>query len=238
MSCQSDNIQPPPSSVQHIYTFPESLARYNLPLPEILARVAPDGRDRIAVGAFVFFTSSTQTKELPSPKLLLIRRSAHEAAFPQAYEVPGGGAEAPPTDKTLLDSVARELYEETGLVAKRIRRFIDFKDFEGRRGDKWRKYNFEVEVVVDSSISIDREEGGVEGNSGSADGDDAGLDIISKQIVLQPAEHDEYKWVTWEELKEEERQIAAGEDSWLSRTLVDQKRSLHAAFSQLLSIPL
>lgn len=112
--------------------------------------------------------------------------------------MPGGGAEAPPVDKTLLDSVARELFEETGLVAKRIVRLIDTADFVGRRGDKWRKFNFEVEVED------------------------------TQEVVLQPAEHDEFVWMSSEEF---DRQMELGEKGWL-RTMPTQKRTIQTAFEK------
>ncbi|KAK6361889.1 hypothetical protein TWF730_005600 [Orbilia blumenaviensis] len=180
------SAQPPPALVDHSYTFGPHIEQYDKPLEQIISLNAP--RDTIGVGAFVF-------KFLPSgePQLLLIRRSACESAFPEMYEVPGGGAEAPPIDATLLDSVARELFEETGLVATKIVRLIDTVDFEGRRGDLWRKFNFEIEVQD------------------------------TENVVLQPLEHDEFKWVTKEGFK---ALIQSGE----MRTLPAQGRTIIKAF--------
>ncbi|EPS42686.1 hypothetical protein H072_3289 [Dactylellina haptotyla CBS 200.50] len=183
--------QPPPAIVAHTYTFPPTLEQYNKPLNEIILANAP--RDTIGVGAYVFKGDSGS----PDRQLLLIRRSANETAFPEMYEVPGGGAEAPPIDATLLDSVARELFEETGLVAKNIVRLIDHVDFEGRRGDKWRKFNFEIEVES------------------------------AAEVVLQPAEHDEFMWVTFMEFKQ---QMEIGEEGWLWKTMPAQKGTIQIAF--------
>ncbi|KAK6350868.1 hypothetical protein TWF718_004050 [Orbilia javanica] len=180
------SAQPPPALVDHSYSLTPEVEQYDKPLEEIIRLNAP--RNTIGVGAFVF-------KPSPSgePLLLLIRRSASESAYPEMYEVPGGGAEAPPIDATLLDSVARELFEETGLVATRIVRFIDTADFQGRRGDLWRKFNFEIEVQ----------------------------DV--ENVVLQPSEHDEFKWVGREEF---EKLIASGE----MRTMPSQQHTIRAAF--------
>lgn len=198
--------QPPPALVDHVYNFPPSLAQYNIPLDQVIAQNAP--RNTIGVGAFVFRQlQSAQNTDTDSGdisggnhprQLLLIRRSASEKAYPCMYEVPGGGAEAPPIDSTLLDSVARELFEETGLTAKTILRLIDTADFEGRRGDKWRKFNFEVEVHD------------------------------SECVVLQPAEHDDYKWVDYQEFVAQE---GLGDDGWLGRTMPAQMATIHRAFT-------
>ncbi|KAF3172114.1 hypothetical protein TWF788_009557 [Orbilia oligospora] len=178
--------QPPPALVDHTYAFSPEVEQYNKPLEEIILLNAP--RDTIGVGAFVFKPSSSG-----EPLLLLIRRSASESAYPEMYEVPGGGAEAPPIDATLLDSVARELFEETGLVATRIVKLIDTADFQGRRGDLWRKFNFEIEVQD------------------------------SEDVVLQPSEHDEFKWVGKEGF---EKLIASGE----MRTMPSQQITIRRAF--------
>ncbi|KAK6528890.1 hypothetical protein TWF694_004121 [Orbilia ellipsospora] len=190
---QSDPVfdnQPPPATIKHTYTFEPTLAEYNKPLDEILSANAP--RDRIGVGAFVFKGDNAANRQL-----LLIRRSANEAAFPKMYEVPGGGAEAPPIDATLLDSVARELFEETGLVATRITRLIGTSDFEGRRGDKWRKFSFEVHVED------------------------------TARIVLQPAEHDQFIWIGFEEFKKE---LDLGEQGLLWNSMPAQVGRIRAAF--------
>ncbi|KAF3915891.1 hypothetical protein AA313_de0203336 [Arthrobotrys entomopaga] len=130
-------------------------------------------------------------------QLLLIRRSATEAAFPKMYEVPGGGAEPPPIDNTLLDSVARELFEETGLVATRIIRLVGTSDFEGRYGDKWRKFSFEVQVED------------------------------TTHVVLQPAEHDRFVWIGYEEFKKE---IELGEQGLLWNSMPAQTARIRTAF--------
>ena len=146
---------------QASFTFDPSLSSFNVPLPDFFSKEASN-IDDLAVGGFVF-----------SPRdgrLLLIRRSIHESAFPLTWEVPGGGAERPPVDLTVLHSIVREVFEETGLHVTHIGRVIDSVNFMGRTGTRWKKYNFEVQVKD------------VEG------------------IQLAELEHDEYKWATLEEI--------------------------------------
>ncbi|EWC46185.1 hypothetical protein DRE_04563 [Drechslerella stenobrocha 248] len=189
-------IQPPPLAMEHTFTFSPALEAYNKPLSQILAENI--AQDVIAVGAFVFKAPPPQpqsqsafpneeelqrmhagsaglqsntivTAVAESRQLLVIRRSPAES-HPGTYEVPGGGAEPPPIDATLLESVARELFEETGLVAKRIVRLIGSSDFQTGKGYKCRKFNFQVEVQD------------------------------TERVVLHPAEHDDYRWIGLDEL--------------------------------------
>lgn len=130
-------------------TYSSSLQELALPLPELL-RLHPH-LTSIAVGAFVFSTPS-------SSSLLLIRRAPTEPAFPNLWEVPGGGMEAPPQDATLLDAVVREVKEETGLTVTKINRCYGWTEFAGRSGRLWRKWNFEVEVAEPRLVVVDPKE--------------------------------------------------------------------------------
>jgi len=106
------------------------------------------------------------------PALLLVRRAGGELTFPGLWEVPGGGVEP---HETILDAVVREVKEETGLVVGKIIRCCDVEDFQGRRsGRAIRKWQFEVEI-------------GGEGE---------------EVVVVDPVEHDEFRWVREEEVQE------------------------------------
>lgn len=145
-------------------TYHGSLKEYALPLPELLH--LNTGINNAAVGGFVFLGRSNS--------LLLIRRALIEPAYPGFWEVPGGAAEAPPTDETLLDAVVREVKEETGLTVTRIIRCYGTVDFAGRNGRRvWRKWNFEVEVAESK-----------------------------EQVLLDPKEHDAWMWVDGKEALE------------------------------------
>ncbi|KIX94750.1 uncharacterized protein Z520_09440 [Fonsecaea multimorphosa CBS 102226] len=81
----------------------------------------------VAVGALVFSRSPSSTataataESTPTDadelRVLLVQRAAHDSA-PLRWEIPGGACDL--DDPSILHSVARELWEETGLIAKSI----------------------------------------------------------------------------------------------------------------------
>ena len=108
----------------------------------------------LAVGAFIFAPAHQVTSSSPETtssvsRLLIVQRAASEKSFPTLWEVPGGSSEH--SDPTILHSVAREVFEETGLHLTRLVRQIG-KGVEfsvGRSGgpERWLKLSFEVEVT-------------------------------------------------------------------------------------------
>lgn len=76
--------------------------------------------------------------------ILLIRRLDSEPLLPSYWELPGGGRE--PTDDTLLDVLARELFEETGRPLVGIRKYLGYFDYSTSKHLKVRQWNFLVEV--------------------------------------------------------------------------------------------
>jgi len=121
----------------------------------------------LAIGAVVYHKK----------RLLLIQRAADDRAFPNFWEIPGGGCEA--TDETILHGVARELMEETGLKATRFVKLVAQLEWDDTRGRqrKWAKVNVEVEVE------------GVDA--------DGGL-----EVKLDPKEHQDFVWATEEQVDE------------------------------------
>ncbi|OAQ72124.1 NUDIX hydrolase domain-containing protein [Pochonia chlamydosporia 170] len=120
-------------------------------------------------------------------QMLLIQRAEHDFAGLK-WEVPGGACEHD-KDKTILHSVEREVWEETGLHVRSIRRLVDFEEFQDIAGEKkgryiWRKLTFQVEV----------EEG-------------YGLDALEKRRVIEesikmdPNEHCDWGWATKEDVE-------------------------------------
>lgn len=95
------------------FTVSPELASHDIPLRELQAEEEFQGKRLIVGVAFAKLSSTSQ-----SSKLLLLQRAADEDAYPNMYELPGGHAEE--EDATILDTVARELLEETGLVASHI----------------------------------------------------------------------------------------------------------------------
>ncbi|RPA90568.1 hypothetical protein L873DRAFT_1640424, partial [Choiromyces venosus 120613-1] len=118
------------------------------------------------------FKKSKLTNAEEPPTLLLVRRAAGEHSFPGLWEIPGGGVES---YETILDAVVREVKEETGLVVSNITQCYGFENFQGRRsGRVIRKWRFEVEI--------------------EGEGEEV--------VVVDPVEHDEFRWVREEEVRE------------------------------------
>ncbi|ATY63304.1 NUDIX hydrolase domain [Cordyceps militaris] len=98
-------------------------------------------------------------------RILLVQRAATDS-MPYKWELPGGAVDPPPTDATILDGCARELREETGLVARRVtRRITEGPDgapltvFTNSRGTRiFCKFAFEVEVEDLHAIVLDPKE--------------------------------------------------------------------------------
>ncbi|KAH7072541.1 NUDIX hydrolase domain-like protein [Paraphoma chrysanthemicola] len=139
---------------------PSSLEEFAVPDKEYLSK-HPE-YDVLCTGVAVFDKNG---------KLLLVQRAADEKAFPNAWEVPGGKVDD--TDETILHAAARELKEETGLTATRIRRKVTeftFRDERpGRRPVTWLKLIFEIEVE-------------------------------DTKVTLDPVEHQRYLWASEEEV--------------------------------------
>ncbi|KAJ6609250.1 NUDIX hydrolase domain-like protein [Mycena sp. CBHHK59/15] len=148
------------------FTIPPTLEHRNIPLDR-LRELYP--RKRITVG--VAIVSRDQPR-----KLLLLRRSADEETLPNMYELPGGNCD--PEDGTVLDAVARETREETGLVvAEILREFAEF-EYSTKRGPAM-QLNFLVRVQMPGGYSPE-----------------------SLIPTLNPEEHQAYVWLESLELLE------------------------------------
>lgn len=147
-------------------TFDDAVSSWNVPQREWLSTNNKTW-DALATGAMVFDAQD---------RLLLVKRAASDS-MPNTWEVPGGAVDD--EDPTVLHGCARELREESGLVARRIRHVIaegpDSEPgsvFTNRSGTRvFCKFCFEVEV----------DEG--------------------QQVQLDPAEHQDYVWATEEEAR-------------------------------------
>ncbi|EMC96758.1 hypothetical protein BAUCODRAFT_49270, partial [Baudoinia panamericana UAMH 10762] len=135
--------------------------------PQAYLRDHPDPRYKyIAVSAIVFDTINPS-----SPRILLVQRAASDS-MPNQWEVPGGGCDE--DDHTILHSAARELWEETGLKAKRILSLVGSPHiFTSSSGKAVIKFNFLVEAHR-------TDEGGFE-------------------VSLDPKEHQRFLWATEDE---------------------------------------
>ncbi|KAL7268686.1 hypothetical protein RUND412_008679 [Rhizina undulata] len=152
--------------------FNPALFPFTSSLPSLLAQT-PHLND-IAVGAFIFNHPTHSPAPVPdAPLQLLVLRRAPTESFPNRWEVPGGGVEAPPVDASILHGLVREVLEETGLSVRRVvREIVPWLEFGASRGLRCRKFNFEVEVEEVEAVTVD------------------------------PAEHTEWRWVGLGELGE------------------------------------
>lgn len=120
----------------------------------------------IATGALVFDSSK-------DTRLLLIQRAAHDS-MGSLWEIPGGGCDAEDVD--ILYGVARELWEETGLVAVSIGpRVGQDHIFSTRSGKMVCKFNFLVDAAKNDDGSF--------------------------RIKLDPNEHQNFVWAGEEEVR-------------------------------------
>lgn len=188
MSAQLNTPAAQPISI-HI---PHTLRGYAVPLHSFLAR--NPSYQRIVCSAFIFAppTSSHSQSSNTAPRLLIVKRSATERAFPNLWEVPGGSVDE--DDPTILHAVAREVFEETGLRLTRVVRQagdgIEWTENKTGKERKWLKLTFEIEVAeIDSSMAT-MDDGMISGY----------LDSIP--VELDPKEHQEYAWTTEKEVRE------------------------------------
>ena len=84
-----------------------------------LQHLSPSGQafDKVVVGAIIFHPSTTP------PRILFLKRAAHEPAFPNIFELPSGKVED--TDATIFDGLKREVREETGLEIARVHGMVE-----------------------------------------------------------------------------------------------------------------
>ncbi|KAJ2897970.1 putative nudix domain protein [Zalerion maritima] len=168
----------------------------------------------IVVGALVFHrkklvnspspstsdTSSTSNSEHQEPQdeeekdhILIIQR-ARTDSHPLLWEIPGGAVDY--DDPSPLYAVARELWEESGLILSHVRREVSIggkgfpttRDEKGyvlftSRGCRVAKYSFEADVPPVEAV----------GNGG--DGKEGHM------VTLDHEEHEQYLWVTKEEVE-------------------------------------
>ncbi|RFU81500.1 nudix domain, partial [Trichoderma arundinaceum] len=93
------------------FAFDESLVEWTVAKKEWL-RIHGKHFNGVATAAFVFDAQG---------RVLLVQRAAHDS-MPNLWETPGGAVDA--GDPTILHGCARELREEVGLVARRMKRLV------------------------------------------------------------------------------------------------------------------
>ncbi|KAL8932443.1 MAG: hypothetical protein Q9211_006309 [Gyalolechia sp. 1 TL-2023] len=189
MSTQTNAPAAQPISI-HI---PHTLRCYTIPLHSFLAR--NPNYHRVVCSALIFApptASHAHSSSAQDCRLLLVKRSAAEVAFPNLWEIPGGSVDQ--EDPTILHSLAREVFEETGLRLTRVVRQagqgIEWTENKNGKECKWLKLTFEIEVAEIGSSTIPVDEGNVEKY------------LESIPVELDPEEHQEYAWATEKEIRE------------------------------------
>ncbi|KAK8144220.1 hypothetical protein G3M48_006151 [Beauveria asiatica] len=206
------------------YTFDASLARFNISKAAFIATHPPIAR--VMAAAMVFrpnpsppSSSSSSSSSSSPPQTLLLCRAATDS-YPLKWEIPGGSVDA--DDATLLDAVARELWEETGLTAARMVAPIVMVPeqplTEATRAGLGIQPQDEGLGVDADGLTVTFEETGrlwgkvtalVTVRRGGDDGD----------VVLRDEEHGEAAWVTEEDVQRGE--MPEGDDGTRERRGMD-----------------
>lgn len=144
--------------VSHTFTaeIDASLASWNLPAKEWLRKNSElfTKVDGLATGNMVFNEEG---------KVLVIQRASSDS-MPNKWEIPGGAVDD--EDPTVFAGSARELWEETGLVAKRFNHIVtegpDQKPGQvypnSTRTKTWCRFSFEVQVESCEYVKLDPKE--------------------------------------------------------------------------------
>lgn len=92
----------------------------------------------------------------PRPRVLVVKRAAHEDQFPNMWELPGGHVEE---GETVRAAICRETLEETGLVVEDVLgRFEDLRWISRSSGRASAQYNYIVTVKLPLEIKLSAEE--------------------------------------------------------------------------------
>ncbi|KAI0869196.1 NUDIX hydrolase domain-like protein [Hypoxylon argillaceum] len=150
-------VTSPPDTAPTGFICDPSVASFKVPLGAYL-ETAPELHG-ICVGAFVFDDAG---------RLLVVQRAPHDS-YPLRWEVPGGTIDA--EDESLLHGLVRELWEETGLRARRVTGVVgEGYTFLTRRPACVCKFSFVI-------------------------------DVEAYDVKLDPNEHAAFLWVTEDEAK-------------------------------------
>lgn len=147
------------------FAFDESLVEWTVPAADWL-RIHDKHFDGIGTSGFVFDAQN---------RVLLVQRAAHDS-MPNLWETPGGGVDA--EDASILHGCARELREEVGLVARRMKRLVT----EG--GEKWSVFTNRSGTKVICGVGFE-------------------VEVEDGEVVLDENEHQAWVWAEEEEVRGE-----------------------------------
>ncbi|KAL0489380.1 nucleoside diphosphate-linked moiety X motif [Acrasis kona] len=130
-----------------IFTFEELISEFNHPVETYRANhtLKPD---IIIGGAIVYRIQQV-------PQVLVVQRAENDS-YPNKWEVPGGCVDV--DDTTVVHGAIRELFEETGLKAKKVLHVLTPRLFEGNDGKRFLKLTFLVDTHDCSCVVLDPKE--------------------------------------------------------------------------------
>ncbi|KAK4167706.1 NUDIX hydrolase domain-like protein [Cladorrhinum sp. PSN259] len=179
-------MAPPPPPTPFSFTFSPSLSPFNIPLAQYLPTRLKNlaALKYGATGALVF---SRHPSTPDTDRILLLQRAPNDS-MPLRWEIPGGACDD--EDETVLHGLARELWEESGLVLTNVVRVVGEDVFFTRSGRLVEKVSFEVEV----------EGGGGGGKDGGG----------PPEVKLDPVEHVKFLWADEGECRDGKVKVKVG----------------------------
>lgn len=143
-------------ALQPEFAVEHGLESWNMPAKDWLTRDKRGSEIDVLMTANVVFNSSG--------KVLILQRAAHDS-MPGRWEIPGGAVDG--DDSTILHGAARELLEESGLIAKRFTHVVAEGPNQepgqlfstGRNRTKtWCRFTFHVDVENVDAVKVDSNE--------------------------------------------------------------------------------
>ncbi|KAJ4854353.1 NUDIX domain-containing protein [Trichoderma breve] len=147
------------------FAFDESLIEWTVPKSDWL-EIHDKNFDGVATSAYIFDAQG---------RVLLVQRAAHDS-MPNLWETPGGAVDS--GDDSILAGCAREVREEVGLVARRMKRLVT----EGEGRGKWSVFTNRSGTRVFCGFAFE-------------------VEVDEGEVVLDPEEHQAFVWAGEEEIR-------------------------------------
>ncbi|KAL4746518.1 hypothetical protein BDW72DRAFT_207266 [Aspergillus terricola var. indicus] len=195
------------------YTVAPHLEHFAVPFPEF--RAANPQYTHFVGGGLIFSRTATKnihegTEMEERPLCVLLLQRSFEDSYGGQWEGPGGSCD--PEDESILDGVAREVFEESGLHVSRFVELVAKTEWVKQRPDL-------VELAAKFTFIVEVHEAKAVTSASKGTGQDAGLpaDKVNdgtvsqslgrrweEMVKLDPAEHRDFEWVTEKEVREAE----------------------------------
>ncbi|KAL4806808.1 NUDIX hydrolase domain-like protein [Aspergillus unguis] len=189
-------------SSQFNYTVAPHLQHLAAPFPTL--RAAQPNYAHYVGGGLIFSrdtkpksqNNKTDKEETEGQLRILLLQRSFEDSYGGAWEGPGGSCD--PEDESLLDGVAREVLEESGLHVSRFVELAEKREWAKvwpSRVDQVVKYTFIVEVhEARSALKEEKDEDGLPADKNERKWEET--------VKLDPAEHRDFAWATEDEVRE------------------------------------